>query len=150
MDKAKDTRGIKIKHWKIIAFYLLVYDVAAINASYFLGLLLRFDLRYSNIPEEYLYAFQKFAPVYTLFTVAVFYIFRLYNSLWRFASFSELNRILAATGITTLFHAAGIKPVYSFKSYIFLLAGCLQIPARSQKTTGRIPVEECMADGLKE
>ncbi len=108
MDKAKDTRGIKIKHWKIIAFYLLVYDVAAINASYFLGLLLRFDLRYSNIPEEYLYAFQKFAPVYTLFTVAVFYIFRLYNSLWRFASFSELNRILAATGITTLFHAAGI------------------------------------------
>ena len=50
----------------------------------------------------------KFAPFYTLFTVIVFYIFRLYNSIWRFASFSELNRILGATGVTTLFHVIGI------------------------------------------
>ncbi len=125
MDKAKDTRGIKIKHWKIIAFYLLIYDVVAVNASYFLGLLLRFDLRYSNIPEEYLYAFLKFAPIYTLFTVAVFYVFRLYNSLWRFASFSELNRILAATGITTLFHVAGITLTMSRMPVSYYVVGAV-------------------------
>ena len=33
----------KIKHWKIIAFYLLVYDVVTVNFSYFFGLWLRFD-----------------------------------------------------------------------------------------------------------
>ena len=108
MDKTRSTGWIKIRHWKIIALYLLVYDVIVINASWFFGLLLRFDLRYSSIPPEYLNAYLKFAPFYTLFTVIVFYIFRLYNSIWRFASFSELNRILGATGVTTLFHVVGI------------------------------------------
>lgn len=108
MDKTRSTGWIKIRYWKIIALYLLVYDVIVINASWFFGLLLRFDLRYSSIPPEYLNAYLKFAPFYTLFTVIVFYIFRLYNSIWRFASFSELNRILGATGVTTLFHVIGI------------------------------------------
>ena len=43
-----------IEHWKIIAFYLIIYDIVAINFSYFFGLLLRFDLAYSSIPENYL------------------------------------------------------------------------------------------------
>ena len=98
----------KFKHWEIIAFYLLIYDVLAINFSYFLGLWLRFDLRFSLIPKEYLYSFLKFAPVYTLFTVVVFYFLKLYNSLWRFASFSELNRIIVSSAITTVFHLFGI------------------------------------------
>ena len=106
--KGKFRQWVKLKHWEIIALYLFIYDVIVINASYFAGLLLRFDMRYSSIPEEYLNAFLKFAPFYTIFTVAVFFVLRLYNSLWRFASFSELNRILMASGITTLFHVIGI------------------------------------------
>ena len=106
--KGKIRQWVKLKHWEIIALYLFIYDVIVINASYFAGLLLRFDMRYSSIPEEYLNAFLKFAPFYTIFTVAVFFVLRLYNSLWRFASFSELNRILMASGITTLFHVIGI------------------------------------------
>lgn len=98
----------KLEHWEMIALYLLIYDVIMMNASYFIGLLLRFDVRYSSIPEEYLYAFLKFAPFYTVFSVAVFFLLRLYNSLWRFASFSELNRILLASGITTIFQLIGI------------------------------------------
>lgn len=95
-------RKAKIQHWKVVAFYLVVYDIIAVNFSYFLGLWLRFDLQYSNIPREYLSAFLKFAPVYTVAVVIVFYILRLYNSLWRFASFNELNRIFAASVITTV------------------------------------------------
>ena len=98
----------KLEHWEMIALYLLIYDVIMMNASYFIGLLLRFDVRYSSIPKEYLYAFLKFAPFYTVFSVAVFFLLRLYNSLWRFASFSELNRILLASGITTIFQLIGI------------------------------------------
>ena len=45
-------RKAKIQHWKVIAFYLVVYDIIAVNFSYFLGLWLRFDLQYSNIPRE--------------------------------------------------------------------------------------------------
>lgn len=98
----------KIEHWKIIAFYLLIYDVGAMNFAYFLGLWLRFDLRFSQIPEEYIYSFLVFAPFYTTFAVTVFLSLHLYNTLWRFASFSELNHMLAASLITTVFQVIGM------------------------------------------
>ncbi|MDE6746603.1 MAG: polysaccharide biosynthesis protein, partial [Oscillospiraceae bacterium] len=108
MESEKSVHENKLEHWKIISLYLAVYDVLAINFSYFAGLWLRFDLRYSSIPQEYLSAFLKFAPFYTVFTILVFVALRLYNSLWRFASFSELNRIIVSSAITTVFHVVGI------------------------------------------
>lgn len=101
-----------IEHWKIIAFYLIIYDIVAINFSYFFGLLLRFDLAYSSIPENYLSAFLRFAPFYTAFSLIVFYVAHMYNSVWRFASFTELNRIFVATVVTTVFQVVGITTFY--------------------------------------
>lgn len=101
-------RQKKFEHWKLIAFYLLLYDIGAVNFAYFFGLWLRFDLRFSQIPLGYLYSFFKFAPFYTVFAVIIFLTLHLYNTLWRFASFSELNRILAASVITTVFQIIGI------------------------------------------
>ena len=98
----------KIEHWKVIAFYLIVYDIVTINLAYFIGLWLRFDLQYSKIPDEYLLAFIRFAPFYTVFTIIVFCLFHMYNSLWRFASFNELTSIIMATIVTGVFHIAGI------------------------------------------
>ena len=116
-------RKTKIQHWKVIAFYLVVYDIIAVNFSYFLGLWLRFDLQYSNIPREYLSAFLKFAPVYTVAVVIVFYILRLYNSLWRFASFNELNRIFAASVITTVIQIVGITALFVRMPFSYYVVG---------------------------
>ena len=93
-----------IEHWKVVAFYLIIYDIIAVNFSYFFGLWLRFDLRFTNIPQTYLNSYLRFAPFYTVFVLVVFYALHLYKSLWRFASFSELNRIFASSVITTVFH----------------------------------------------
>lgn len=98
----------QFEHWKVISIYLFLYDIVAVNAAYFGGLLLRFDMHFSAIPEKYLEAFLRFAPFYTVFSVAVFLSLRLYNSLWRFASFDELNRIILASALTTVGHTAGI------------------------------------------
>ncbi len=101
--------GFKIQHWMIVAVYLIIYDVIMVNAAYFLGLWLRFDLQFSHIDQQYIDHFCLFAPLYTVFTVIVFACCRLYNSLWRFASFSELNRILIACAVTTAFQIAGMN-----------------------------------------
>lgn len=104
-EKMKENNNKKwIEHWKIIALYLMLYDILAANFSYFFGLWLRFDLRFSQIPSGYLKAFFIFAPFYTVSVLVVFYILRLYNSLWRFASFNELNRVFLASAITALCH----------------------------------------------
>ena len=107
-DKERKMKKKKIEHWQIIALYLIVYDVIAINFAYFFGLWLRFDLHFTSIPTEYMSAFLKFAPIYTVFTIFVFAQLRLYNSLWRFASFSELNRVIVASVITTIFNIVGM------------------------------------------
>lgn len=104
--KSKGVMGLE--HWKLIALYLLIYDIVTINLSYFIGLWLRFDLQYSKIPSEYLMAFIKFAPFYTVFSIIVFYMMHMYNSLWRFASFNELTSIMMATVVTGTAHVVGI------------------------------------------
>lgn len=96
----------KFEHWKLISVYLVIYDIFAVNVSYLAALFFRFDMHISSIPPEYLHAFIKFAPIYTIFSLFVFHILRLYNSLWQFASFDELNRISISSIFTTLFQAA--------------------------------------------
>ena len=113
----------RIEHWKLIALYLMVFDIIAINISWILGLMLRFDFRYSMIPKDYLHAYICFAPAYTAIAVAIFYRLRLYNSLWRFASFSELTRSLLATVITGLIHWIGITVLFQPMPISYYIVG---------------------------
>lgn len=108
MKQMKSKGFMGLEHWKLIALYLLIYDIVTINLSYFIGLWLRFDLQYSKIPSECLMAFIKFAPFYTVFSIIVFYMMHMYNSLWRFASFNELTSIMMATVVTGTAHVVGI------------------------------------------
>ena len=94
--------------WQSKDIGLLLYDVGAVNLSFFLALWFRFECQYRMIPGTYLDPFLKFAPVYSLFCVAVFSYFRLYKSIWRFASYNELARVLTSVAIVSIFHIAGI------------------------------------------
>ena len=94
----------KIQHSQWSTLYLIIYDIFAVSFSYFGALWLRFDLRFSMIPEAYLHSWLTFAGVYAVVCIIVFWLFRLYRSIWRFASFKELQRIILATFVTiTLF-----------------------------------------------
>lgn len=102
------------EHWHIIAVFLGLYDAVAVNIAYFLALWFRFDCMISEIPEEqYLMPFLKFAPIYAVVCVAVFFCLRLYKSIWRFASFSEMARVMLASCITSLFHILGITLLFN-------------------------------------
>lgn len=114
-----------IEHWELVSFYLFVYDIFALNFAYFLGLWMRFDFQFSSIPKEYLHAFLMFAPVYTIFSICVFYFLRLYKSIWRFASFDELNRIILASLITSLFHTVMITVFVKRMPLSYYLVGAM-------------------------
>ena len=98
----------KIEHWQIITVYLMLYDLVAVNLSYFFALWLRFDCQYTEIPSEYFSAWLKFAPIYTVVSIAVLWIFRLYRSIWRFASYDELKRITVGSVLLGILHTVGI------------------------------------------
>lgn len=121
----KILRELNIEHWKMIAFYLAIYDVIAVNLSYLMGLLVRFDFKFSSIPVAYYGAYLKFAPIYTVFSIIVFFFFKMYNSVWRFASFSELNRIMVANLITTVFQCVGITLLFMRMPFSYYIGGCV-------------------------
>ena len=87
---------------------LMAYDVAAVTVSYFFALWFRFDGQFTEIPREYLEAWMKFAPIYILVSILVLWAFHLYQSLWRFASFVELKRIICASAILSIVHTVFI------------------------------------------
>ena len=104
----KKIEGFHLEHWHIIALGLMIYDALALGLSYLIALWLRFDLRYSMIERPYMEAWAAFLPFYVLFSLAVFWHLKLYKSIWRFASYSELLRVSLATVICSVFHIIGI------------------------------------------
>ena len=99
----KENRKRLVKHWQWVNVILVLYDIFTVNIAFFLGLFIRFDCRFELIPKYYLNAFVKIAPIYTIFCLIIFFVYKLYNSIWRFASFNELVRVSFATIITGLF-----------------------------------------------
>ena len=102
-------------HWQFINLGLMLYDVLAVNAAFFLAMWLRFDCSISVMLDEYRYyleAFLKFAPIYTVVCILVFWGMRLYKSIWRFASYTELIRVAMATAVTGLIQIVGITVLF--------------------------------------
>ena len=106
-------------------FILLVYDILAVNFAYFLALWLRFDCRISDIERIYLTPWAKFAPIYTVLCIVVFYLLRLYKGLWRFASYSELAHVVIASGITAVLHTVVITLVFRRMPISYYMIGAV-------------------------
>ncbi len=90
----------KVEHWQVVTLLLIAYDFLAIIMSYFAALWIRFDCEFSEIDPPYFHTYCTTILFYALFCVAVFGALRLYKSIWRFASYTELLRMVCATGIT--------------------------------------------------
>ncbi len=97
-----------IAHWQVISALLLAYDAVSVSVSFLIALWLRFDCRFTLIPQEYYSAWLRFIPYYAVICLAIFWGFKLYQSIWRFASFNELERIILANTIAGLVHIVGI------------------------------------------
>ena len=83
---------------------LIICDAILLNLSEFLALLIRFEFNINELftKTPYVESILKFAPIYTVLGIGIFFIFKLYTSLWEFASVDELIHVAAACVITVL------------------------------------------------
>ena len=109
----KTNRKLHFQHWVFIAVLLAVFDFAAIVGSYTLALFVRFDFVFSQIVPKYWKLHLKIIVPYALACLVVFYLFKLYHSMWRFASYHELARLVMANTIAV----AGFVLATFFSSY---------------------------------
>ena len=118
MDKIQQTRPLpgqendRRKRWRWLSFLMMAYDFIAICFAWFAVLWARFDLQLAQIPSAYLLAYRRFIVPYALATILLLVIFRLYRSLWRYASMPELVRLLAVCILSSALHTIGITALF--------------------------------------
>ena len=113
------------EHWHLISILLVIYDIIAVNLAYFLGLWLRFDCRFSSIPAQYLTAWKYFALIYTVICIVVLFLLKLYRSMWRFASITELVHVAISSLITGVLHTVLITLLFQRMPISYYLIGLM-------------------------
>lgn len=89
--------------------FLILLDILLSNFASLCAIVTRFDFRIAGVPLEYSEAVLRYAPVYTIITIIIFFIFRLYHSLWRYASIEEMTNVIYACTITAMINYIGMK-----------------------------------------
>ncbi len=110
--RKKSGRLLFLQHWHKLALLLAAYDVTAVCFSYICALWIRFDGSFAAIPEQYLSRYLKFIPIYAAICLVVFFLTRLYQTIWRYASINELLRALMASVVTSGLHIVGMGLLY--------------------------------------
>ena len=111
-----------------MSILLAVYDIMAVNVSYFLALLFRFDGFFSQIPDYYVRAYVKFIPIYTILCLVIFYASKMYQSVWQYASFNELASTCIGSTVASLLHILLITVIYYRMPISYYLWGsCFQM-----------------------
>ena len=109
---------------------LVILDFLIIAVSGFLALYVRFDFQFSKMDMSYVNFELKYLPINLLLTILLFMVFKLYRSVWRFASANEfLNVISACSGSILLqiiimsFLKMRMPVAYYMMKYMFLIMG---------------------------
>lgn len=100
---------IKDKKLFIRRTLLFIFDVLAINVASYLALLTRFEFKFSDIPLRYINAVYDYMLINVICTIIIFYIFKLYNSLWKYASVNELFNVVIACTLSSMVQILGMK-----------------------------------------
>lgn len=83
-------------HWLYRAAVLAVIDFVLMVLSFLAALLIRYDFSFSKIEPQYIEQSFIVIPVCAVLLILLLGFFKMYNSIWRFASFSEFARIVKA------------------------------------------------------
>lgn len=124
MNKYRKITQIPIN--RIIALFLM--DVMSVVAATFGSLFIRSDFSFVGIYTQYLHNFERIVIPNIAVTLVFFVVWKLYKSVWRYASATELVNIISATTCAALaqviicYLTDNIIPRGCFVLYWFLLS----------------------------
>lgn len=121
---------------KLYRVLLIIWDAVCINLCSFAALFIRYELNWDRFiksgitpdyPQGYITTLQELIIINTIITLVIFALFRLYNSLWRYASLGEVLNIAVACGLSAVIHFLTVFGTYRrlprsyFVIYLLLL-----------------------------
>ena len=110
----------QILHRRIV---LIIFDIMTVCVSSVIPLWLRF-IDEETIPDIYMGSAWDFLLINIVITLIVFYLFKLYQSLWAFAGPTEAQNIVAACFLCAVLNYGGMKLLHFPipRSYFFMYA----------------------------
>ena len=124
---------------------LVLADLILINLSAFLALYIRFEFDFRQLyATTFLRDMLIYAGINSVCTILIFHILKLYNSLWEFASVSELVRTALGCFFSAVFYMVGMFMLHltvprSFPAIymliLCLLCGALRLSYRCVRRT---------------
>ncbi|MBP3781995.1 MAG: polysaccharide biosynthesis protein [Butyrivibrio sp.] len=93
---------------------LIFYDILSITVASFVAILMRYEFVIREVPDYYMDSITAFLPINIIITLLVFYLFKLYDSLWAYAGEREMQNLVMACVISGVTNAIGLQ---FFKSY---------------------------------
>lgn len=108
---------------------LIIYDILAMMLASGIALLLRYDLHYHAIEVRFIDNAWKYLPYNIVVTLLIFYIFRLYHSLWAYAGVTEMQNVVIACMLSGGCQLLGLQlmDISMPRSYYFLYTGVFLI-----------------------
>lgn len=89
-------KNIKNPKKRIRISLLIIYDVLVILLAEYLALLIRYEFHPEKIKPVYITSLMRYSIFNVIITLLVFSLFALYESLWRYASVTELLNLTMA------------------------------------------------------
>lgn len=107
--------------------FLIIYDTLAVAAVCFIPLIFRYEFQLEEIPDRYMDSVWWALPFSVVLTLVVFWIFRLYHSLWAYAGVTEMQNIVVACTVSAALQAVLLLVSRHSvpRSYYFIYALCL-------------------------
>lgn len=104
---------------------LIIYDILAMILASGFSLLLRYDFHYSAIDIKFIENAWRYLPYNIIATLIIFYIFRLYHSLWAYAGITEMQNVIIACMLSSGVQLLGLQlnNFYMPRSYYFIYTG---------------------------
>lgn len=99
---------IKDTQYRIRAFLLLILDIIAIIASSFIALSLRFEFHFNMVDIQYVETLYRYLPINIVCTIIIFFLLRMYTSLWKYASVRELSNVVIASILSGVVQLIGM------------------------------------------
>lgn len=114
---------------KRLAIELVLFDIIAIQLAAFLAILTRFEFRIHTIEPLFIDTLVHYAVLNTFCSICIFAVYRMYSTLWSFASIMDFFNVVKAVLISSVFQFIGIHmlawPIP--RSFIVLYIGWLGI-----------------------
>ena len=108
---------------------LLCYDTGAILIAEYFALLIRFEFRPSMIKEVFLHSLMSYSFLNLLCSISIFAFFSLYESLWRYASVTELLNTVLACVVSSVIQLVGMYMLqYPMPRSYFILYLLILLP----------------------